>query len=455
MEVSNFTDKSKTVIATASNLAVQNRNAEIDIAHLILAMLDRKTNLIYQLLVKMDVNVVNLKTDLEDDIGTYPKVSGKVEIRFSRNAEKALEESEKQAKNMKDEFISVEHLMLGSIENATENVSKILKNYRIDKHKFLIALKDIRGNVKVTSDTPENSYDVLNKFGKNLTELARQNKLEPVIGRDDEIRNVIRILSRKTKNNPVLIGEPGVGKTAIIEGLANRIIRGDVPTSLKDKTIFSLDLGLLIAGAKYRGEFEERLKTVLEELDKSNGNILLFIDEIHNLVGAGKTDGAMDASNLLKPKLSRGELHCMGATTLDEYREYIEKDPALARRFQQVLVEQPTVEDAITILRGIREKLEIFHGVKIQDQALIAAASLSDRYITDRFLPDKAIDLVDEACAMIRTEIESMPTELDEISRKIMQYEIEEAAIRKDLEDETRNNTSFRKSKKKLDKIKR
>ena len=453
MDVSNFTDKSKTVIATASNLAVQNRNAEIDIAHLILAMLDRKTNLIYQLLVKMDVNVVNLKTDLEDDVSTYPKVSGRVEIRFSRNSEKALEDAEKQCKSMKDEFISVEHLMIGAIENASENVSKILKNYRIDKHKFLVALKDIRGNVKVTSDTPEDSYDVLTKFGKNLTELARQNKLEPVIGRDDEIRNVIRILTRKTKNNPVLIGEPGVGKTAIVEGLANRIIRGDVPTSLKDKTIFSLDLGLLIAGAKYRGEFEERLKTVLDELDKSNGNILLFIDEIHNLVGAGKTDGAMDASNLLKPKLARGELHCMGATTLDEYREYIEKDPALARRFQQVLVEQPTVEDAITILRGIKEKLEIFHGVKILDQALIAAASLSDRYITDRFLPDKAIDLVDEACAMIRTEIESMPTELDEISRKIMQYEIEEAAIRRDLEDENQTTPALEKVRKNLLKL--
>ena len=453
MDVSNFTDKSKTVIATASNLAVQNRNAEIDIAHLILAMLDRKTNLIYQLLVKMDVNVVNLKTDLEDDVATYPKVSGRVEIRFSRNSEKALEDAEKQCKSMKDEFISVEHLMLGAIENASENVSKILKNYRIDKHKFLVALKDIRGNVKVTSDTPEDSYDVLTKFGKNLTELARQNKLEPVIGRDDEIRNVIRILTRKTKNNPVLIGEPGVGKTAIVEGLANRIIRGDVPTSLKDKTIFSLDLGLLIAGAKYRGEFEERLKTVLDEIDKSNGNILLFIDEIHNLVGAGKTDGAMDASNLLKPKLARGELHCMGATTLDEYREYIEKDPALARRFQQVLVEQPTVEDAITILRGIKEKLEIFHGVKILDQALIAAASLSDRYITDRFLPDKAIDLVDEACAMIRTEIESMPTELDEISRKIMQYEIEEAAIRRDLEDENQTTPALEKVRKNLIKL--
>ena len=435
MDVTNFTDKSKTTIATASNLAVQNKNSEIDIAHLILAMLDRKQNLIYQLLVKMDINVENLKIELEDDIATYPKVTGKVEIRFSRNSEKALEEAEKQAAAMKDEFISVEHLMLGAIENAPEAIKKILKMYRIDKNKFLKVLKDIRGNVNVKTDTPENSYDVLNKFGKNLTELARQNKLEPVIGRDEEIRNVIRILTRKTKNNPVLIGEPGVGKTAIIEGLANRIIRGDVPTSLKDKTIFSLDLGLLIAGAKYRGEFEERLKTVLDELEKANGEILLFIDEIHNLVGAGKTDGAMDASNLLKPKLARGELHCMGATTLDEYREYIEKDPALVRRFQQVLVPEPTVEDAVTILRGIKEKLEIFHGVKIQDQALISAATLSNRYITERFLPDKAIDIVDEACAMIRTEIESMPTELDEISRKIMQYEIEEASITKELEE--------------------
>ena len=435
MDVSNFTDKSKTVIAVASNLAVQNRNSEIDIAHLIMAMLDKKQNLVYQLLTKMDINVENLKIELEDEIATYPKVTGKVEIRFSRNSEKTLEEAEKQSAAMKDEFISVEHLMLGAIENASDSVKKILKTYRIDKNKFLKVLKDIRGNVNVKTDTPENSYDVLNKFGKNLTELARQNKLEPVIGRDEEIRNVIRILTRKTKNNPVLIGEPGVGKTAIVEGLANRIIRGDVPTSLKDKTIFSLDLGLLIAGAKYRGEFEERLKTVLDELEKANGEILLFIDEIHNLVGAGKTDGAMDASNLLKPKLARGELHCMGATTLDEYREYIEKDPALVRRFQQVLVPEPTVEDAITILRGIKEKLEIFHGVKIQDQALISAATLSNRYITERFLPDKAIDIVDEACAMIRTEIESMPTELDEISRKIMQYEIEEASITKELEE--------------------
>ena len=341
---------------------------------------------------------------------------------------------------MKDEFISVEHIMLGMIDEASQDFKQMLKLYAITKTKFLSALKDVRGNTSVTSDTPEGTYDALSKFGRDLTAYARQNKLEPVIGRDDEIRNVIRILTRKTKNNPVLIGEPGVGKTAIVEGLAQRIIRGDVPTSLKNKTIFSLDLGTLIAGAKYRGEFEERLKAVLNEIDKSNGNIILFIDEIHNIVGAGASDGAMDASNLLKPMLARGELHCMGATTLDEYREYIEKDAALARRFQPVQVAEPTVEDAITILRGIQEKFEIFHGVKIQDQALIAAVTLSNRYITDRFLPDKAIDLVDEACAMIRSEMESMPIELDEISRKIMQHEIEEAALQKEESEESRQN---------------
>ena len=438
MNVSNFTEKSKEAITAASNITTRNNNPEITEFHLLAAFLEDRESLITLLFKKMDVDVNSLNTLIQSEIDKMPKVTGSVALRFSAEVEKALDEAEKQARNMKDDFISVEHLMLGIFECATENLKRILKNYKVDKHKFLVALKDIRGNVSVNSDTPENSYDVLGRFGKNVTELAKQNKLNPVIGRDDEIRNVIRILSRKTKNNPVLIGEPGVGKTAIVEGLAQRIVRGDVPTSLKGKTIFELDLGLLIAGAKYKGEFEERLTSVLKEIDKSEGNIILFIDEIHNLVGAGKSDGAMDASNLLKPRLARGELHCVGATTLDEYREYIEKDPALTRRFQQVLVQEPTVEDAITILRGIQEKFEIFHGVKIQDSALIAAATLSNRYISDRFLPDKAIDLIDEACSMIRTEVESMPTELDVISRKIMQYEIEEKSLEKEDPEDVR-----------------
>ena len=435
MNVSNFTEKSKEVITVASNLTTGNNNAEITDFHLMEAFLEDKQGIVTLLFKKMDVDVRTLESVIKTEIDKMPKVSGSVALRFSREVEKILDESEKQAKSMKDEFISVEHLMLGVFEYGTDNLKKILKSFKIDKHKFLVALKDIRGNVSVNSDTPENTYDVLGRFGKNITDLAKQNKLNPVIGRDDEIRNVIRILSRKTKNNPVLIGEPGVGKTAIVEGLAQRIVRGDVPTSLKGKTIFELDLGLLVAGAKYKGEFEERLTSVLKEIDKSEGNIILFIDEIHNLVGAGKSEGAMDASNLLKPRLARGELHCVGATTLDEYREYIEKDPALTRRFQQVLVEEPSVADTITILRGIREKFEIFHGVKIQDSALIAAATLSNRYITDRYLPDKAIDLIDEACAMIRSEVESMPTELDVISRKIMQYEIEEKSLEREEDD--------------------
>ena len=439
MNVSSLTEKSKTLISDASNIAVQNRNAEITEFHMVDAMVNNENNLIYQLLKNMGVNVEELKENIENEIRLLPKITGNVAIRFSQEVEDELQESEKQAKNMKDEFISVEHIMLGIIEKCTPKLGRIFKLYRIDKHRFLIALKDVRGNVSVRTDTPENTYDVLLKFGKDVTDQARNNKLDPVIGRDEEIRNVMRILTRKTKNNPVLIGEPGVGKTAIVEGLAQRIVRGDVPTSLKDKHIYSLDLGLLVAGAKYKGEFEERLTSVMNELDKSEGNILLFIDEIHNLVGAGKSEGAMDASNLLKPKLSRGELHCMGATTLDEYREYIEKDPALARRFQPVMVNEPTVEDTITILRGIQEKFEIFHGVKIQDQALIAAATLSNRYITDRFLPDKAIDLIDEACAMVRTEMESMPIELDEISRKIMQHEIEEAALEREEDNSSKD----------------
>ncbi len=435
MNVSNFTEKSKEMITIASNITTSNNNPEITEFHLMAAFLEDKESIITLLLKKIDVDVESLKTVIKNEIDRMPKVNGSVALRFSKEVEKALDEAEKQAKSMKDEFISVEHLMLGIFESATDNLKKVLKMFKVDRHKFLVALKDIRGNVSVNTDTPENTYNVLTRFGKNVTNLAKQNKLNPVIGRDDEIRNVIRILSRKTKNNPVLIGEPGVGKTAIVEGLAQRIVRGDVPTSLKGKTIFELDLGLLIAGAKYKGEFEERLTSVLKEIDKSEGNIILFIDEIHNLVGAGKSDGAMDASNLLKPRLARGELHCVGATTLDEYREYIEKDPALTRRFQQVMVDEPTVEDAITILRGIQEKFEIFHGVKIQDSALIAAATLSNRYISDRFLPDKAIDLIDEACSMIRTEVESMPTELDIISRKIMQYEIEEKSLEREEED--------------------
>ena len=435
MDVSNFTEKSKEAISGASNIATKNNNPEIKDCHMVAAFLDDKGGVITMLFKKMDINIESLLALLQEEIDKMPKVSGNVSLRFALEVEKALDDAEKQAKSMKDQFISVEHLMLGIFENATEGLRKIFKVYKIDKHKFLVALKDIRGNVNANSDTPEDTYDVLTKFGKDVTALAKENKLNPVIGRDEEIRNVIRILSRKTKNNPVLIGEPGVGKTAIVEGLAQRIVRGDVPTSLKGKTLFELDLGLLIAGAKYKGEFEERLTTILKEIDKSNGNIILFIDEIHNLVGAGKSDGAMDASNLLKPRLARGELHCVGATTLDEYREYIEQDPALTRRFQQVLVPEPTVSDCITILRGIQEKFEIFHGVKIQDAAIVAAANLSNRYIADRFMPDKAIDLIDEACAMIRSEVESMPTELDVISRKIMQYEIEEKSLEREEED--------------------
>ena len=434
MDISNFTEKSKDTITNASNITVQNNNSEITDFHMMSAFLQDKQGLVYLLLKKMDVDVDALNTLIQAEIDTMPKSKGSVAIRFSDLVERALDDAEKQAKEMKDEFIAVEHLMIGILENASDGLRKIFRNYKIDKKKFLTALKDIRGNR--SSDSEEGiASDLLEKFGKNLTDLAKQNRLNPVIGRDEEIRNVIRILSRKTKNNPVLIGEPGVGKTAIVEGLAQRIIRGDVPTSLKNKTIFELDLGLLIAGAKYKGEFEERLTGVLKEIDKSNGNIILFIDEIHNLVGAGKSDGAMDASNLLKPRLARGELHCVGATTLDEYREYIEKDPALTRRFQQVLINEPTVEDAITILRGIKEKFEIFHGVKIQDSALVAAARLSNRYITDRFLPDKAIDLIDESCSMIRTEVESMPTELDDISRKIMQFEIQEKSLEREEEE--------------------
>ena len=434
MDISNFTENAKSILTSSSTLAIQRQNKEITSYHFLAVMLEKEENLIYQLLKKMGAEVDKIADLVNDELASLPLNTENASMRFSTDAESVLEESEKICKSMKDNFIAPEHLFLAMIETGTEGMQKIFKLFTITKHKFLGSLKDISSGPE--EEEKPDPFKVLSKFGKNLTELAKENKLEPVIGRDDEIRNVIRILTRKTKNNPVLIGEPGVGKTAIVEGLAHRIIRGDVPTSLKGKTIFSLDLGLLIAGAKYRGEFEERLKTIMDELEKGQGQILLFIDEIHNLVGAGKTDGAMDASNLLKPKLARGELHCMGATTIDEYREYIEKDAALVRRFQQVIVPEPTVDDAITILRGIQEKFEIFHGVKIQDQALVAAVTLSKRYIGDRFLPDKAIDLIDEACALIRSEMESMPVELDTISRKIMQLEIEEAALSKDEGEE-------------------
>ena len=432
MDISKFTEKAKDIISNASNITVKNNNAEITDYHIVSALLENGDDLITMILKKMDVDVASLKTIIQTKIDEMPKAKGSPDLKFSQNVEKTLVEAEVQANSLGDTFIAVEHIMLGIFEYGSDGLKKLFKNMKVDKKKFLATLREIRQNTKLTDEEQKAASSTLTQFGKDVTELARQNRLNPVIGRDSEIRNVIRILSRKTKNNPILIGEPGVGKTAIVEGLAQRIIRGDVPTSLKGKTLFELDLGLLIAGAKYKGEFEERLTGILNEIDEANGNIILFIDEIHNLVGAGKSDGAMDASNLLKPKLARGELHCLGATTLDEYREYIEKDPALTRRFQQVLVPEPTVEDCITILRGIQEKFEIFHGVKIQDSANIAAATLANRYITDRYLPDKAIDLIDEACAMIRSEVESMPTELDEISRKIMQYEIEEKALERD-----------------------
>lgn len=437
MDVSRLTEKTKSVISDAHSNANIHRNSEITEYHMLFALVNNENNINYKILSSMGVDVEDLRKNVEQVINTLPENSAKVPIKFSQEVEEQIAEADRQATSMKDELISVEHIMLGIIIKCSPNLARLLKLFGITKKDFLATLKKFRNNVdsmessatRGEGDNSEEEEDVLLKFGKDVTELARNNKLDPVIGRDSEIRNVIRILSRKTKNNPVLIGEPGVGKTAIVEGLAQRIIRGDVPTSLKNKRLYSLDLGLLVAGAKYRGEFEERLNAILKRLEEDAGNTLLFIDEIHNLVGAGGSGGSMDASNLLKPKLSRGELHCMGATTLDEYREYIEKDPALARRFQSVLVSEPTVEDTITILRGIQEKFEIFHGVKIQDQALIAAASLSDRYITDRFLPDKAIDLVDEACSMVRTEMESMPTEIDDVSRRIMQLEIEEAAL--------------------------
>ena len=435
MNFQNYTQKSLEAVQNARNLAIQNSNQQMEQVHLLLALLQQEGGLIPQLLRKMDVTVESLEAAANTELRKLPAVTGSREAdRFyiSADVDAAFHAAEAQASVMKDEFVSVEHLFLGLLETAKGPIAALFSDYRITKEAALKALQAVRGNQRVTSDSPEGTYDALEKYGTDLVKRAREQKMDPVIGRDEEIRNVIRILSRKTKNNPVLIGEPGVGKTAIAEGLAQRIVKKDVPKSLQDKSIFSLDMGALIAGAKYRGEFEERLKAVLNEVKESDGQIILFIDELHTIVGAGKTEGSMDAGNLLKPMLARGELHCIGATTLDEYRQYIEKDAALERRFQPVTVDEPSVEDTIAILRGLKERYEVFHGVKIADSAIIAAATLSHRYITDRFLPDKAIDLVDEACAQIRTEMDSMPTELDAVSRKIIQLEIEEAALKKE-----------------------
>ncbi|MBP0964525.1 MAG: ATP-dependent chaperone ClpB [Oscillospiraceae bacterium] len=436
MNMQNLTKKSIEIVQNAQSVAVEYQNMNIEQQHILYAMMKQDGGLIPQLLTKMGVDISGFENAVEASLSNIPRVTGSGRkpdtVYVTQDVDRALQKAEETAKRMSDEYISVEHLFLGLLEAPNKETAKLFKNFAIDKDGFLKALSEVRGGQRVTTDSPEETYDALKKYGQELVGLAKANKLDPVIGRDTEIRNVIRILSRKTKNNPVLIGEPGVGKTAIAEGLALRIVRGDVPNNLKDKKIFSLDMGALVAGAKYKGEFEERLKAVLTELKKANGEILLFIDEIHTIVGAGKGDGAMDAGNLLKPMLARGELHCIGATTLNEYRQYIEKDKALERRFQPVMVPEPNVEDTISILRGLKERYEVFHGVKIQDSALITAATLSNRYITDRFLPDKAIDLVDEACALIRTEMNSMPTELDEISRKIMRHEIEETALKKE-----------------------
>ena len=434
MNISKFTQKSVQAVQDLEKVAYQFGNQEIEEEHLLYALLEQEDSLILKLIEKMEIDKDYFRNSLNQALDAKVKVSGG-ELRFGQYLNKALVSAEDEAKAMGDEYVSVEHLFLALLRYPSPSMKKLFQEFGITKERFLQALSTVRGNQRVVSDNPEATYDTLNKYGEDLVEKARNQKLDPVIGRDEEIRNIIRILSRKTKNNPVLIGEPGVGKTAAIEGLAQRIVAEDVPEGLKDKKIFALDMGALVAGAKYRGEFEERLKAVLEEVKKTEGNIILFIDELHLIVGAGKTDGAMDASNMLKPMLARGELHCIGATTLDEYRQYIEKDAALERRFQPVMVDEPTVEDTISILRGLKERYEVFHGVKITDSALVAAATLSHRYITDRFLPDKAIDLVDEACALIKTELDSMPSELDEQRRKIMQLEIEESALKKETDN--------------------
>ena len=439
MNIQKFTQKSVEAINECERLAYEYGNQQIDEEHLLYALLTQEEGIIPKLIEKMEINLAHFTGNAKTKLEGYTKVSGGGQLYMSQDLNKALITAEDEAKNMGDEYVSVEHIFLAMIKHPNHTMKELFKEYGLTRERFLQALQTIRGNQRVTSDNPEATYDTLEKYGYDMVERAKDQKLDPVIGRDTEIRNVVRILSRKTKNNPVLIGEPGVGKTAVVEGLAQRIARGDVPDGLKDKKLFALDMGSLIAGAKYRGEFEERLKAVLDEVKASEGQIILFIDELHNIVGAGKTDGAMDAGNLLKPMLARGELHCIGATTLDEYRTYIEKDAALERRFQPVMVDEPTVEDTISILRGLKERYEVFHGVKINDGALVSAAVLSNRYISDRFLPDKAIDLVDEACALIKTELNSMPASLDEMNRKIMQLEIEETALKKEDDQLSKN----------------
>ena len=439
MNTNQYTQKTLEALQAAQQLAVEYQHNALEPEHLLHALASQEQGLIPQLLQKLNVDPGSFAAAVAEKLSALPRVSGSGrdpdKVYISQATDKVLSAAAREAKAMKDEYVSVEHVFLGLLDEPTQNTTELFRAFGIVKDKFLQQLTAVRGNQRVTTDNPEDTYNALQKYGQDLVDLARKQKLDPVIGRDQEIRNVIRILSRKTKNNPCLIGEPGVGKTAIAEGLAQRIVRGDVPENLKDRIVFSLDMGALVAGAKYRGEFEERLKSVLNEVKKSEGKIILFIDELHTIVGAGKTDGAMDAGNLLKPMLARGELHCIGATTLDEYRQYIEKDPALERRFQPVMVQEPTVEDTISILRGLKERYEVYHGVKIQDGALIAAATLSNRYITDRFLPDKAIDLVDEACAMVKTELDSMPAELDDLNHKITQLQIEQASLQKETDE--------------------